>query len=630
METSSGWLPDGRGLSVWGVSIAVHAVILGLLGFFHFEVSNMVTTVIDSAFDSETPEENFKFDATATDQIGSGGELSGGPSSLAVSQAAVASSVKSTEEQVDRTIGESIDVRAPASTEAVVGRPQQNEMLAPVQTTGGTVQAGGVEGAIDRISYELMNQLREKKTLVVWLFDVSPSLSKRRAQIADRVENIYNQLNQLNVTSDKALKTAIATFGERFTPVTADPLDDIEEVVKAVRSIKSEESGKENVFAAVLGAVKKWQTFRTKQQRAVTIVIVTDEAGSDAEQYLEQAIVETKKYGMKCFVIGEGAPLGRKQVESMFTLDSGETVIGVMDRGPESYFQERLRLSFWGVNGYDLDAIPSGFGPYGLTRLCAETNGLYLVSDIDNKFPIDPIVMRSYPPDYRPIPILDKDIRSNRAKQAIFDVCKKYQVESLPIPTTRFPAENDTVLRQNIGDAQKPLAELDYKLDEILRVLEGGEKDRAKIQEPRWRAIYDLNVGRVLAMRVRSYGYNMMLAEMKAAPKRFEKKESNLWTLQPSKDITSGPASKKMATKAQEYLKRVIDEHAGTPWAILAEREYSTQMGWEWKEGYYNPQPQNMANGKEKRAPRFAEETDPKTGKKTKRQLPDEPVRREI
>ncbi len=630
METSAGWIPDGRGLSVWGVSIAVHAVILGLLGFFHFEVGKMVTTVIDSAFDSDTADENFKFDATATDQVGSGGDLSGGPSSLAVSQDAVASSMKSTAEKADKSIGESMQINAPVGTETVTGQPAKNELLTPVQTTGGTVQAGGVEGAIDRIAYELVNQLRDKKTLVVWLFDVSPSLTKRRAQIADRVENIYKQLNQLNVTSDKALKTGIAVFGERTTIVTPDPVDEIEDVVKAVRGIKSEESGKENVFTAVQTVANKWLNYRTKQQRAMTIIVVTDEAGSDAEAQLEATIQLTKRYGMKCFVIGEGAPLGRKQVESMFTLDNGETVIGVMDRGPESYFQERLRMAYWGVGGGDLDSIPSGFGPYALTRLCAETNGLYLVSDVDNKFPIDPIVMRSYPPDYRPIPFLQKDIESNLAKRAVFEVCKKYQVDNIPIPTDRFPSENDTVLRQNIGEAQKPLAELDYNLDGILKMLESGEKDRAKIQEPRWRAIYDLAMGRVLAMRVRSYGYNMMLAEMKAAPKRFEKKESNLWMLKPSKDITSGPATKKMANKAQEYLKRVIDEHSGTPWAVLAEREYSTQLGWEWKEGTYNPQPQNMGNGKDKKAPKFVEEIDPKTGKKTKRQLPDNPVRREI
>lgn len=631
METSPGWWPDGKGMSVWGVSIAVHAVILGLLGLLHFEVGKMMTTVIDSTFDTDTTDENFKFDATASDQIGSGGELSGGPSnSMAVTQSAAASAVRAPTEDAERSIGETLQIRAPAGTESVVGRPQQNELLAPVHTTGGTAQAGGVEGAIDRISYELMNQLREKKTLVVWLFDVSPSLSKQRAKIADRVENIYDQLNQMNVTSDKALKTAIATFGEKTSIVTADPVDEIEDVAKAVRGIKSEESGKENVFAAVQTVANKWLTYRTKQARAMTIIVVTDEAGSDAETQLEAAIQLTKRYGMKVFVIGEAAPLGRRQIESQFTLDSGETVIGVMDRGPESFFQERLRLGYWGVNGYDLEMLPSGFGPYGLTRLCAETNGLYLVSNADNRFPIDPIVMRSYPPDYRPIPILKKEIESNLAKRAVIEVCEEYKVTNIPIPTDRFPSENDTVLRQNITEAQRPLAELDYKLDGILRKLEAGEKDRAKLQEPRWRAIYDLTMGRVLAMRVRSFGYNMMLAEMKASPKKFEKKESNLWTLRPSKDITSGPATKKMANKAQEYLKRVIDEHAGTPWAILAEREFSTQMGWEWKEGNYNPNPQNMGNDKAKKAPRFAEEVDPKTGKKTKRQLPDEPVRREI
>ena len=71
---------------------------------------------------------------------------------------------------------------------------------------------------------------------------------------------------------------------------------------------------------------------------------------------------------------------------------------------------------------------------------------------------------------------------------------------------------------------------------------------------------------------------------MKSTPKTFEKQGSNRWRLVPSKEIAGGPTVRKIAKKAEEYLTRVIDEHPGTPWAMLAERELGTPMGWEWKE----------------------------------------------
>ena len=115
-----------------------------------------------------------------------------------------------------------------------------------------------------------------------------------------------------------------------------------------------------------------------------------------------------------------------------------------------------------------------------------------------------------------------------------------------------------------------------------------GEKDREKLDSPRWRASYDLAMGRVLAMQVRALGYNTVLADMKSNPKSFTKKGNNQWRLQPSAKIDAGPAVKKMMTKARTYLNRVIDEHAGTPWAMLAERELGSPMGWAWAEGSVN------------------------------------------
>jgi hypothetical protein len=85
-------------------------------------------------------------------------------------------------------------------------------------------------------------------------------------------------------------------------------------------------------------------------------------------------------------------------------------------------------------------------------------------------------------------------------------------------------------------------------------------------------------------MDVRSYGYNLMLAEMKGTPKSFQKKDSNEWRIEPSKTISGGGDVKKRERLAVMYLKRVIDENPDTPWEKLAARELATPMGWEWKE----------------------------------------------
>lgn len=626
-EAESTWVPRWSDIGTWGFSLVAHLILLGILGMIHFEVTQSVSTLINTAFDEIDPEQ-YKFDSTAIDQVG--GEALN--TTLATSEAALRVAEKSPQEEVTNKVDESLGVEVPVAESGLLPLPKA-EVLSAVQTSGGSeLTSGGVEGALDRMAFEIANSLRERKTLVIWLFDVSPSLHEKREKIAQRVQNIYRQLTEMNVGADKALKTAVATFGEKPLPhiVTPDPVDTAEEVVKAVQSIKSEDGGKENVFAAVINVAERWLTFRTKQNRSVMIIVVTDEAGTDV-QNLERAIQITKRYGMKCYVIGEGAPLGRRQVETLMTLQNGETVIGVMDRGPEGYFEDRLDLPYWGVDGRNLEFIPSGFGPYALTRLCAETNGLFLISDSDHqRFQIDPLVMRSYAPDYRPIPMLEKDIRSNMAKAALVDACRTFRAEPFPALTFTFPAENDNVLRAAITEAQRPMAVVDYRLDELVRKLEAGEKDRARITEPRWRATYDLAYGRALAMRARAYGYNAMLAEMKVSPKKFEKPGSNQWRLVASKEIQSGAVSKKIVAKAQEYLKRVIDEHAGTPWAALAEREYSTPLGWEWRESTYNPPPANNNQGAEKKGPRFVEEEDPKTGKKIKKMISDQPQRREI
>jgi hypothetical protein len=245
--------------------------------------------------------------------------------------------------------------------------------------------------------------------------------------------------------------------------------------------------------------------------------------------------------------------------------------------------------------------MSSGYGPYALTRLTAESGGMYLIAaDDEGGVRFSHEIMRNYAPDYRPIKFYDESVKKNAAKSALVLCAEQTAIQQAPIPPLYFRAENDTILRQQITEAQRPIADLEYHLNKMLDILSKGEKDREKVTEPRWQAAYDVAIGRVLAMQARAFGYNTMLAEMKASPKTFQTKGNNQWYLAPSKDISAGPAVKKLAVRAAVYLKRVVDDHPGTPWAMLAEKELSQPMGWEWKEGKVN-------------VPKMArDETDPK------------------
>jgi hypothetical protein len=88
-----------------------------------------------------------------------------------------------------------------------------------------------------------------------------------------------------------------------------------------------------------------------------------------------------------------------------------------------------------------------------------------------------------------------------------------------------------------------------------------------------------------MAQRVRTYGYNAMLAQAKRGMP-FQDKKNNTWVLYPSQEISVGSRTQSEANLATELLQQVVSDHDGTPWALLASQELKVPLGWTWKETY--------------------------------------------
>jgi hypothetical protein len=484
----------------------------------------------------------------------------------------------------------------------------------------------GTDGAVDRITYELLRSMEERPTLVVWFFDQSGSLSKRRQEVRDRFDRIYEELGIVAKSEqaesgaidvdDEPLLTSIFAFGEQVSLLTTTPTADLDEIRSAIDSIELDSTGVERVFAALFKGVEKFKSYSrgssVRTARNVMFIAVTDERGDDANG-LDATIKECKKYAIPVYVIGVPAPFGRdatyvKYVDPDPKFDQTPSWAEV-DQGPESILPERVRLGYRD-DYYAEPVVDSGFGPYALSRLAYETGGIYFTvhpnrrvggrvrgSEIDAfasniEYFFDPEVMVKYRPDYVTAEEYMQRVSKSPLRQVLGRAAGLPRVETLINPNTRFVKRSEAALVTELTQAQQQAARLEPQLGQLAGVLQVGEEHRATEISPRWIAGFDLAYGTVLAHKVRTETYNLMLAKLKRGM-NFEKEKNNTWVLKPSAEISIGSRLEQEGARAVELLTQVAEKHKDTPWGLLAATELRNPVGWKWVEEYtdLNPPP---------------------------------------
>ncbi len=606
------WL-DGNS-EAFLVSLAFHIVLILALAVVPVVVSNPEVF----SFKPTTPIENEEF--TLIDQIaiaeepstevGANGEFDAG---MALSTAPILS-------ELSEIPSPSIDPPTLNATYDLSNQLQQAVGLVRSDTvvkgmTG--VGTTGTDGAVDRVTYEILQAMEERPTLVVWFFDQSGSLQRRRQEIRDRFDRIYEELGivtrskeeqRKRTAKDEPLLTSVFAFGEKVHLLTAKPTADINEIRAAIDAVEQDNSGVERVFTALFKGVEKYKSFRTPRsgesgERNVLFIAVTDERGDDATG-LEATIKECRKYAIPVYVIGVPAPFGRnetfvKYVDPDPKFDQSPQWAQV-DQGPESILPERVRLGFRDDFASE-PVIDSGFGPYALSRLTYETGGIYFtvhpnrrvgsrvrqgeISPFASKLEyfFDPETMGKYRPDYVSNEEYMKRVAESPLRQTLVRAAQLPRVDTLQNPTLRFVKRDDASLANALTAAQQQAARLEPQLAQLAEVLRMGADHRDKEISPRWTAGFDLALGTVLIHKVRAEGYNAMLAQAKRGMK-FENEKSNTWVLRPSNDISVGSRLEKEGKQATELLSAVAKKHQGTPWGALAEIELSNPAGWKWVE----------------------------------------------
>ena len=483
----------------------------------------------------------------------------------------------------------------------------------------------GTEGAVDRITYELLQSIEQRPTLVVWLFDSSISMVKRRKEIRDRFDRIYEQLGIVQEAKKKrggsndsdTLITSIVSFGSDVQFMTKKPTSDLSEIRSAIDKITIDESGVEMVFHAIKAVADRYKSFRTSRgpsdpERNVVLITITDERGDDM-QMADEAIALCKRFAIQSHVLGVPAPFGREFTYIKFVdpdpkFDQTPDWRQV-DQGPETLLPERVQLGYQD-NYFEEPVIDSGFGPYALARMCYETGGIYFSIHPNRQvgkkidagkieafasrlsYFFSPEIMDLYRPDYLSEAEYMSKVKKSPLRTTLIQAAQIARVGTLDKPQQQFIKRDEAIFVRDLTMAQQESARLAPDLMRLCTVLAEGDKSRSKEATPRWLASFDLSFGTAIAAKVRAEAYNAMLAKAKRGM-NFEKRESNTWNLKPSDKINVDSKLEKEGKQATELLRSVAEKHKGTPWALLAERELSHPLGWEWSESFtdINPPP---------------------------------------
>ncbi len=649
-------------ISAVSASLLLHVLILAAMAIYHFPVFQEILELeIDSVVTEEREQEEFskqlniqtEDSPVISEMVGGALASTAGPSN--------SSKMKAPPQQTKTTTTlEKTPLRLAQGRPLAPTASQMNEGMGELAISGETgAIVEGYGDAMHRMTQELLRLLRDKKLLVVWLFDESGSMKDDQKEIANNFQKVYGDLglalakkvkkkgkSNRRKGQDKEfpLLTSVVSYGASVHSLTKKPTSDVNEIRSAILKISEDKSGKENMCTAILKCIKQYTGIVSSQKRKLVFIVVTDESGDD-NSLIESAVERTRRFRSPVYILGREAIFGYTYAHvRWFHPGLGHNIWVKVNRGPETAYPENMQ---WDGLSSRHDAYSSGFGPYAQVRLAKESGGVFFVlpgkeqnlagAGANEKRKFDFLDMK----EYQPLLLPRRDYVTARGRST------KFRSKIWDVIATLNPNENDLLPRYDkqlnikgsfyggdlksfkkdaagqVGKAARSM----QLLSQAIAILDNAEKFRATEESQRWRASYDLMRAQCFAYRVRLYQYLLATDDHVAKnPKFVNPKKSNAWHIGRTPKLIKPDelqyrrlmAAFKMRLTREEYFKKmdelmkeatdryryVIAQHPGTPWARLASNDIRQGFGVRYYQFSWNP-PKGGGGGKKIVIPKF-------------------------
>lgn len=579
-STSRPAVPNRR--SAWFVSLVLHLVLLLVLSLITFSEVIQLPFVIESGL-ATTPEELMPVTMDAAAAVMDSNESS----SQVSAEGAIGADSSGVAVQSSMVLKEQIasEFYGPGSqTPGEVISFETSQLSQPVLRAGKMTRADGVSGALDILTEEIAQSLQEGPTRVVWILDVSPSMTEYRQVIADRLEKIYAQLKAMKLPVETSLETGLMAFDDKPHALSTKTVKDPLKIRDLINRLPSTERGIENTYLAVMNARNRFGPAKERVPIRVMFIVVTDEEGSDVSRNLDHCIELMQKDLIRCFVIGKSTVLGRPVVETHRFDPSGQQYISVVEPGLETAYLEFMDPAAHSFFSYNQPTVLTGEAAFGLKRLCVETGGLFLMSSTDIDPAIDPEINEEFQPRYGDRLAVQRSLQFDPFRAGLVAVSEDCKTLGLGVPGSRFPIPNNLLVSGlTIPESRAMVAAFDAGLARNLKSLEELGPWRTRVRDRRSIANYDLAVSLLVAQRAYCQSYLGVLEQITSGKARPKQADHNMWQLIASSPIDEGgPVAEKLREKAHEMLSTVAESYPGTPWAVRArlELEGLYSKGW--------------------------------------------------
>lgn len=201
--------------------------------------------------------------------------------------------------------------------------------------------------------------------------------------------------------------------------------------------------------------------------------------------------------------------------------------------------------------------------------------------------PFSAKVLDEYQADYASIRELLK-IESKRqqyplraAVEDAVDLLQKYG--KTPLMEDFRGKANDQV-KAAILETQREPARIINELQEGLDAMRKAGERRDEDKSRRWQAHYDYILAQLLARLAYVHEYNLMLGRLRQERlPELNPKVHGGWRLASREKLQSPKEVKDLAAESRKILDKLVKQHRGTPWEILAGQARLTALGLEWQ-----------------------------------------------